>query len=343
MESYKKFNPNSELVSEINHLESKREEFIKNNPRCLDKIEHDDEERKNLSAIIFSILFAIFVFIFYLTKQNIFLFFAIFSIIFAFIGGEIENFFKNKKNKKLMQNPMLKYKNFYKSSIIVPLLKEIDKDIIYSKERSIADKHKELLTPALKSGEDLIEFEVDGVGVDFGELTSEFKMNGKVGEIRHIVCVAKFNKNLTNHTLVTLGNRYTQMIFSSILNSKDLIDKSLDYPPKLIDLDNQAFNTTFATYTDDEVEARYILTHTMMERLMELKDKFSFVTFSFKNDKIIFSTQAVHGLLSTSSDYDLFDYTIHSDIYSQTKRHNDVINEIADIVKTLQLDSKIWR
>lgn len=238
---------------------------------------------------------------------------------------------------------MLKYKNFYKSSIIVPLLKEIDKYIIYSKERSIADKHKELLTPALKSGEDLIEFEVDGVRVDFGELTSEFKIDGKVIDTKHIVCVARFNKNLTNHTLVTLGSKHTQMIFSNMLNSKDLLEKSLDYPPKLIDLDNQAFNDTFATYTNDEVEARYILTHTMMDRLIELKDRFSFVTFAFKNDKIIFSTQVVHGLLSTSFGYDLFDYTIHSDIYTQTKKHHDMVNEVADIVKTLQLDSRIWR
>lgn len=99
MQKHRKFNPSNKLISEIDHLESKREEFIKNNPYCLDKIDYDDEERGNLSAIIFSALFAIFGFIFYLTKQNIFLFFTISSIALAFIGNGIGNFFKDKKIK----------------------------------------------------------------------------------------------------------------------------------------------------------------------------------------------------------------------------------------------------
>lgn len=67
---------------------------------------------------------------------------------------------------------------------------------------------------------------------------------------------ADFNKNFHGVTLVRAGKAGVLSGFSS----------------KLVKMEDPRFNKQFTVYSNDQVEARYLLTPRMMERLVELRD-----------------------------------------------------------------------
>ena len=84
------------------------------------------------------------------------------------------------------------------------------------------------------------------------------------------VLVCEFYKKFSCQTIVA----------SRTLNTKFIGDKE--------QMDDTLFNDEFRVFTDDKVEARYLLTPTFMRRLYELKEKFAGemgVSAAFMDDK----------------------------------------------------------
>ena len=84
------------------------------------------------------------------------------------------------------------------------------------------------------------------------------------------VLVCEFYKNFSGQTIVA----------SRTLNTKFLGEKE--------QMDDTLFNDEFRVFTDDKVEARYLLTPAFMKRLRELKEKFAGemgVSAAFMDDK----------------------------------------------------------
>lgn len=250
-----------------------------------------------------------------------------------FIIGTIFGILANNRVKSLekVENPMLKFKDFYKDKIILPLLKNLDKNATYLKDKSIKKIYKQI---GGSKGEDLIGLNIDGIGVEFGEVLSyQRDDDDRLIEYRHIVCVASFNKKLKNYT-------YVSSLSSLSARAGDLLKYK---PSKYIKLDNHKFNEYFAVRTDDEIEARYILTHNMMEKMLEFEKISQTISFLFEDDKIIFSFLTFHGYKGEQATYDFLDYTPNFSIHEQTKKHFDTINMLINIIKSLNLNSKIWK
>ena len=92
-----------------------------------------------------------------------------------------------------------------------------------------------------------------------------------------------------------------------------------------VELEDVEFNKAFSVYTTNQIEARYMLTTSMMERFLSLKMDFKskYIRASFKDGEL---------LLAIQSNKDLFRFgTILP--YSQQKAFEDVITEFVSILK----------
>ena len=88
-----------------------------------------------------------------------------------------------------------------------------------------------------------------------------------------IYMIADFNKTLNGTT--------------RILQAGDNFLKKLMNRKTQVSLDNPAFEKIFNTYSDDQVEAMYILSPSMMERIMKLQEKWQEeIRISFIRDHV---------------------------------------------------------
>lgn len=77
----------------------------------------------------------------------------------------------------------------------------------------------------------------------------------------------------------------------------------------------------------------------MMKKILQLNRDFSFSTFMFRNNKIIFTTQSnykkIDYIRQERKTYDLFDYDLEDTIFNQTKIHYEMIKSIKKTIKIL--------
>jgi hypothetical protein len=105
---------------------------------------------------------------------------------------------------------------------------------------------------------------------------------------------------------------------------------------KLVRMDSPAFEKEFKVLADDPVEAHYLLTPNIMEKLVQLKRKAGApVYLSFKYDKL-FIAIANGGQWFEPS---LFKSLLSLDIF---KSYIENLNLVLGIVEDLNLNRRIW-
>lgn len=124
----------------------------------------------------------------------------------------------------------------------------------------------------------------------------------------------KYGKVKEGHTVI-FENNVENIMVKNLLNS--------EY--QKVELEDVEFNKVFSVYTTNQIEARYMLTTSMMERFLNLKMDFKskYIRASFKDGEL---------LLAIQSNKDLFRFgTILP--YSQQKTFENVITEFVSILK----------
>ena len=119
-----------------------------------------------------------------------------------------------------------------------------------------------------QTNEDNIRGTYKSVKIDLFETVLERARKSKDGEyyedvFRGIIIDLTFNKTLRGTTIIRKDSGLIGNLFHETL-------------PKLKDvkLEDPNFNKIFQAYSDDQVEARYILSVSFMERLKELSEAF---------------------------------------------------------------------
>lgn len=103
-----------------------------------------------------------------------------------------------------------------------------------------------------------------------------------------------------------------------------------------VKLENPAFEKRFDTYSTDQVEARYLLTPGMMERLLALDDRFpGKITLSFVDSRIVVAIPDAKDHFETGIWRNQLDPGILS-------REYEVLTALLGIVNDLQLNCRIW-
>lgn len=105
---------------------------------------------------------------------------------------------------------------------------------------------------------------------------------------------------------------------------------------KLVQMEDSEFEREFAVYTDDQVEARYILSPAMMQRIMDTRRRFARdIRLSFKGSCLFMAIPYPASYLEPDS-------SIPANEVDQIKRMDQEVRAFLDIVNELDLNTRIW-
>ena len=194
---------------------------------------------------------------------------------------------------------------------------------------------------SFQNGNDKISGDIDGVHFEFSDLIlqDESTRNGENDEIfnwmlgrsdgydyrvkdtlfKGIFFVADFFKRINSHTLV-------------VSNPSSAGTEGLNK----INMDNTEFNREFFVFSDDLQNAMYILSPSLMEKILLLKKQMkSDIAISFISTKIF---------IRVDREYDSFEPDVDKKVITNNldKTIKKDLNAFLDIAKILGLNTKIW-
>lgn len=232
------------------------------------------------------------------------------------------------------------FASLYKDQLIQKLITFISQNLFYQKSGFISSyeykKSKIFPTPYDRyQGDDLVQGEVGGVALKFSELHTQVKKRRKntnywADIFQGLFFVADFHKDFQTETVLLPDNA------EKFIGSFSHFFQSFSARGKLIKLDNPEFERNFVIYSGDQVEARYILSHSLMENILLLKSRVQKELFiSFVGSKIY---------IAIPFSKPLFEPKIYKKVtsFSEVRFYFDILSMALSIVDILKLDQRIW-
>ncbi|MDO5571462.1 MAG: DUF3137 domain-containing protein [Bacteroidales bacterium] len=224
------------------------------------------------------------------------------------------------------------YSFYYKKDIISKVVKEISDASEYKPENGISENEFEAMclfnSPDRYSCEDLIVGKIEKTDFACSEVVAEERhvsvdSKGRRNEywtdiFRGFIFIADFHKNFNGIT--TLG--------------RDSLFK-ISFGNKRVKLENVEFEKHFDVYSSDAVEARYILSPSLMEKLVEVDNRFKGnLVMSFVNSSIYIA-------IPDSKNH--FEASIWKKITKEEIQEEfGLILSLISIINELNLNTRIW-
>lgn len=230
-----------------------------------------------------------------------------------------------------------KIARLFKTSLLIPAIKKGFPHLTYRSAPGIHQSDFLASTIYSKSNvdryrsEDLFEGKHGDTTFRFCEVHAERKetrSNGNGGSSTHYVTIfqgvfmiADFNKSLSFTTRV--------------IQAKDSFFEKLFKRNSKVSLENEEFENLFNTYSEDQIEARYILSPAMMERILKLQKTWS--------DRINLSFSGNHVYIAINHNRNLFEPNLADPMeFNQIERVFDEITACLKIMDTLDLNTRVW-
>lgn len=220
--------------------------------------------------------------------------------------------------------------DYYKKHIIAPFVHAMFEEGSFAPDQGIASgvfmSSGLFSAPDRYHSEDLICGKQGNTQLSFSEVHAEEKHTRTdskghthtswVTLFKGFIFVADFHKHFKTRTLV-----YRNQLIA--------------FKKSRVKLEDPDFERRFDVYCSDQVEARYILSPSMMQRMRELDDRFGKkLQFSFNNSKILIA-------ISDSRNY--FETGLWSPIKLEVLRTEyEMLRAFASIVEDLNLNLRIW-
>ena len=235
------------------------------------------------------------------------------------------------------------YKSTFKEKIITPLIQELDKNLEYLPQKHIDETYftrSKFFTsrPDRVSGNDYIHGKIDGVPIQLSDFHAERRYQDSKGNItwrtmfQGLFIVSEFNKNFQGQTVVLPDK--AQHTFGDLVGN--WLQSNNFSRNELVKMDDPEFEKEFVVYATDQVEARYILTHTLMQKLLHYK----------KESEHPLYTSFVGGNIYLAIDYnkDLFEASVFHSLlkYKIAMEYLKTLQLGVGVVKELNLNQKLW-
>ena len=234
------------------------------------------------------------------------------------------------------------YKRSFKVGIIEQIVRAIDPNLSYNSSKAV-DKahftHSELFKNSWNEykGDDYVQGMVGKTSLEFSELHVQSVSTDSKGRrrastvFRGLFIVADFNKSFQGKTFVLpdTAEKYLGSI-GTMLQSWNV------QRGELIKMEDVAFEKEFVVYGDDQIEARYILSTSLMERIFAYKKKSNRpIRFSFIGNK-------VHVAISYKKS--LFEPRLFRSLLSfkPIQEYFEDLSLAIDLVEDLNLNTRIW-
>ncbi|WP_304546232.1 DUF3137 domain-containing protein [Sulfurimonas microaerophilic] len=235
------------------------------------------------------------------------------------------------------------YRDEFKEKVIRPLIEEIDSSFHY-----IPDLHVDVEyfnrsylfpSPDRYSGNDLVKGKIDGVDLTFSDLHAEKEHRDSKGRrsystiFKGLFIISDFHKNFKGKTVVLPDT--AQSTFGDLIGSF-LQANNFSRSGDLVKMDSPEFEKEFVVYGSDQIEARYILTHTLMEKILHYRKHSGHPVYvSFRGRNIYMAIEYNKDLFEPSIFNSLLEYKIAME-YIKT------LHLSIGIVEELKLNQKIW-
>jgi hypothetical protein len=254
------------------------------------------------------------------------------------LGIGIYIFFRYKEKRNI-------YAAEFKEQVIRELVRLIDSNLSYYPEQLITEpeyRESDIFRNPIDrySGDDLVEGMVGVTRCRFSELEHQEKkesIDSKGRRRTHwvtifkgIFFIADFNKHFNGRTYVVPDAG------SSFLGIGKLFEKWTMGRGDLVELENPEFENLFTVYGTDQVEARYILSTSLMERLVNFRRKANTrIHLSFIHSKVY---------LALSVNKNLFEPNVFSSGVKSgyLKDYFNYLKLVTGIIDDLNLNLRIW-
>jgi hypothetical protein len=184
-------------------------------------------------------------------------------------------------------------------------------------------------------GNDLVEGKIGETNIKFSDIKAEYKTRSKNKTTWHTIFAGQFfmadlNKEF-NGRMVVLPDSAEKLLGGIGI----FLQEHNPNRDKLIKLDNPEFEKEFVVYANDDISSRYILTHSMMQRILDFKKKSKKdIYLSFRNSKIFVAISS-KDMLEPNPFKPLNDF-------STIKEYYESFALVVGLVDDLKLNRRIW-
>ncbi|NNE90385.1 MAG: DUF3137 domain-containing protein [Verrucomicrobiales bacterium] len=235
----------------------------------------------------------------------------------------------------------------FKSAVIPRVLNLIDSGLGFDPNRGIGSdtfRYSELFTtsPDRYQSEDLVWGSYGKTEIQLAEIHAEDRRtrtrDGKtetyyVTIFQGLLLIADFHKHFQGRTFV-LPDNAEKLLGRFGRGLQKLAGRS---GTKLVQLEDPEFERTFAIYSNDQVECRYILSTSMMRRILDMKNRFGKddVRIAFKDSSVWIAIPHTGSYLEPKIGVAAMDPT-------QIRQMLGELQAFLAIVEELNLNTRIW-
>ncbi len=233
------------------------------------------------------------------------------------------------------------YVKSFKTEVVKPIIEGMSETIQYRPEQQIPrfvfDKSLLFGRYNKYEGEDFIGGTIDGVAFTLSELyvydERKYKNNTVIIDIFHgTFAVFDFNKHFEQPLLI-----YPDVAEKHFGHLGTWLQSMNITKDKLFKLDHPEFEKHFVVYGKDPIEARYLLTHSMMERIVALRERVGVpIYLSFSGSKLYVGFE--YGDMG-QFEPDL-GVSLHDDV--RMSAYFDKIGIILGVADALELNRFLW-
>jgi len=238
------------------------------------------------------------------------------------------------------------YKHSFKASVIRPLVRFVDPSLAYNPDAFIPEEtfirgRMFAIKPDRYSGDDLVTGRLGLTEVAFSEVHAEYKTttHTKHGTQTHwhtifkgLLFLADFNKDFRGTTVVSpdLAERLLGKWGQKLQGLNFLSDL------QLVKLEDPEFEKLFVVHSQDQIEARYVLSTSLMERITRFRNKTQKdMSLSFVGSKVFVAIAHSEDMFEPRLFHTLIDFDTIRDYF-------DDIALAVGIVEDLNLNTRIW-
>lgn len=276
--------------------------------------------KKEIIVCLITIIFTIFL----ILKTNMFQFIIFIIILYIIIITVI-----NRKDTE-------RFREIYKKHVVLESLNKVFTDITYLPNEEM-DYYKIAETNMMYMGDyyysnDYIKGKYKNINFELADVMLEDEYTDSDGDTHRVTIfqgqwfIFDFNKKFKSDI---------QVCEKTFKNAKRR-NKKYENKFKKVELESLEFNKKFNVYARKEIEAYYILTPSMMEKIMNVNEKIKgHLLFCFIDNKLHI------GLYNNK---DLFEPSIHKkiDIARDILKTNEELSIITNFIDLLNLDNDIF-
>lgn len=237
------------------------------------------------------------------------------------------------------------YRAAFKSNVVSEIIKAVNPSWTYDPDRMI-DPQVYWQSDIFRTrydrymGDDFVKGVIDKTDFECSELHTEYKQvtyDSKGRRQEHWVTIfrglffhADFNKEFNGRTYISPD------VAEKMFGKFGQKFQKLTGPAPLVKLENIEFEKEFVVHATDQIEARYILTPTVMEAILRIRNQYNCpVHFSFVGSRVYCALSINKNLFEPKIFGNVVDLQEIENMHSLFK-----VNEV--IIQELNLNTRIW-